>query len=263
MLVTRIIAALVFAPALLVLVWLGGLPLALACLVLAALASWEVMALVIEPRGLRLWGIGLGLLVAVATLGWLPGPLLGALVPLLTMLALLFVLVRPEPIPTSVSRAALLMLGAAYGGGLITYLARLRELPDGQGLALLALFCTWASDTGAYFAGKAFGRHKLYPKISPAKTVEGAIGGIAMAVAMAFAIAAFLPTGLGTAELAVVGGLAAVLGGVGDLCESMMKRAVGAKDSSRLIPGHGGVLDRFDAVMFVAPAVYVFASFVR
>ena len=132
----------------------------------------------------------------------------------------------------------------------------------GLGLSLGAIFCTWAADTGAYFAGRAFGRHKLYPKISPGKTVEGAIGGLASAVGAAFLIRFLFDVPMEAAYTAGMGAVAGVAGVIGDLSESLLKRSVGAKDSSRLIPGHGGVLDRFDGVMFAAPALYAYVVIV-
>jgi phosphatidate cytidylyltransferase len=272
-------AALVFAPPLLVFVWYGRWPLAVVCALLAALLLWEYLELMLGPgeRYLKAVGFGLGAAVALGTLGVLTPELTAAGAPLVILAALTAVLLRPDPIPTSITRAGVVAIGAVYAGGLIPYLARLRELPAGMALALMALFCTWGADTGAYFAGRLFGRHKLYPKISPGKTVEGFIGGLASAIGVAFlvrSLPSILPVAwhpaLGLAEpgygdglvawqLVAIGAIAAILGAVGDLSESMLKRSVGAKDSRNLIPGHGGVLDRFDAVMFVAPGVYVFA----
>ncbi len=258
MLLTRILAALVFTPALLAVVWLGGAYLAGACLLIATLSAWELFRMTLASDAqARAVGLVLAVLVAVATLGLLPlGERLAAIVIIAALTAVLF---RPDPIEGAATRAGLLALGALYTGGLITYLARLRELELGLGLALLALLCTFGADTGAYFAGKLLGRHKLYPKISPGKTVEGAVGAVLSAIAAAFAVHAFFPTGFGALELSAAGLVIAVFGAIGDLCESMLKRSVGAKDSSRLIPGHGGVLDRFDALFFAAPAVYFLA----
>ncbi len=267
MLRTRVLAALVFAPALLWAVWHGGDVLAWVSLGLAALALWEYLALTLGAGRVveKVLGYVLAAPVALWVLGWLP-PDLGALViPLGTMLVLTLVMLRPEPIEGSTGRAGFLVLGALYGGGLMPYLWRLREGHGelGLGIALMALFCTWASDTGAYFAGKALGRHKLYPKISPGKTVEGLVGGVVAAVGVAFLIAHLFAVPLPAWVVGLCGALAGLLGTAGDLCESMLKRAVGAKDSGKLIPGHGGVLDRFDAVMFVAPGIHVLVTLLR
>ncbi|HMM21597.1 MAG TPA: phosphatidate cytidylyltransferase [Selenomonadales bacterium] len=120
----------------------------------------------------------------------------------------------------------------------------------------LAIVGTWASDTLAFFVGSQFGRHKLAPAVSPGKTWEGGAGGIAGSI--------LAVTGLGTicdiplAHSLVIGGLVGIVGPLGDLVESAIKRSAGVKDSGRLLPGHGGVLDRFDSVMFTAPTVYYY-----
>jgi phosphatidate cytidylyltransferase len=125
--------------------------------------------------------------------------------------------------------------------------------------AVLILIGTVAvSDTAQYYAGRAFGRHPLAPRRSPKKTVEGAIGGFVVApVALVLAGAAWLP-GISPIRLALVGVLLVAAGMTGDLFESMLKRAATMKDSSDLIPGHGGVLDRIDALLFAAPIFYFF-----
>lgn len=262
MLRTRVIAALIFAPALAGLVYLGGLALEIACMIIAILALWEFLELTLGAgqRYAKAFAFVAGILVAASTLGWPYGIPLGTLWPASTLVLMLSVLARPEPIDASIRRTALISLGVAYCAGLIPYLARLRELPDGFAFAFAALFCTWAADTGAYFAGRFLGRHKLYPKISPSKTVEGLVGGLVAAVAAAVAIKVVFHVPIMLVDAVIIGSIAAVFGVAGDLCESMLKRSVGAKDSSTLIPGHGGVLDRFDAVMFVAPAVYLYVD---
>jgi phosphatidate cytidylyltransferase len=119
---------------------------------------------------------------------------------------------------------------------------------------LLVVFATWACDTGAFFTGRAVGRHKLAPEISPGKTVEGAIGGWLCALAMALLVGGFLRLDLRIA--ASLGAMIGVLSQVGDLCESAIKRDLGIKDFSGLLPGHGGILDRFDSLLMTAPLVY-------
>jgi phosphatidate cytidylyltransferase len=154
--------------------------------------------------------------------------------------------------PTQVGIA---VLGAAYPGLLLSALVRLRQLDRGEYWILLALVVTWFNDTGAYFAGRAFGRHKLYPRVSPSKTVEGAIGGLLASVSGAIAVQMLFLPRLPLWGAAVIGAGGAVLGPLGDLSESMLKRAWGAKDSGHLLPGHGGLLDRIDALLFNAPFV--------
>ena len=156
-------------------------------------------------------------------------------------------------------RIGLAVLGPVYAGLMLSALVRLRQLDDGFWWVILALVVTWANDTGAYFAGRAFGRRKLFERVSPSKTWEGAIGGAAASVAGALLVAFVwlhaLP--LWAASLIALG--ASVLGPLGDLSESMLKRAYGAKDSGRTLPGHGGMLDRIDALLFNAPLVLLCA----
>ncbi|MEZ4271471.1 MAG: phosphatidate cytidylyltransferase [Myxococcota bacterium] len=262
MLLHRVLTALVFAPALFGLVWWGGLPLQIATLGLVLLMLWEYLRLVMSEAG-DLWTKGvayaLSLGVVAAIFDWLPGRTATWVLPLGTIVILTTSLVRPEPLERALVRVALCGLGVLYCAALLPYLARLRAVDDvGLGMALAALFCTWGADTGAYFAGRAFGRHKLYPKVSPGKTIEGLFGGILAAVAVAFIVREIIGFALPASYTVVLGVIAAVFGAVGDLCESLLKRSVGAKDSSQLIPGHGGVLDRFDGVIFVAPAVWIY-----
>jgi phosphatidate cytidylyltransferase len=141
------------------------------------------------------------------------------------------------------------------------------RLRFGTGWVILAFAVAFLNDTFAYFAGRFFGRHKLLERISPKKTWEGAAGGVLGSVLGAVAVRLLDVTrDLGTLSLAgaaAVGLGAAVLAPVGDLAESMLKRSAGVKDSGRLIPGHGGLLDRIDALLFVAPWVWVYAAFLR
>ncbi|MBC6700546.1 phosphatidate cytidylyltransferase [Hymenobacter puniceus] len=116
------------------------------------------------------------------------------------------------------------------------------------------LFLVWSSDTGAYAAGKTFGKHKLAPKISPGKTWEGAIGGFLLTLAVGWALGYLLPE-LSLTYRLVAATVVAVFGPLGDLAESMLKRSVGVKDSGRIMPGHGGLLDRFDAFLFILPVL--------
>jgi len=127
-------------------------------------------------------------------------------------------------------------------------------IPGGHRWLLLALAIVWAADSGAYFAGRAFGRNKLAPRISPNKTIEGLFGGLAAGMALALVAAPFAGASLGQLPYVAIVALWTILFSVvGDLFESLLKRHVGAKDSSNLIPGHGGVLDRIDSQLAALP----------
>src|SRR5699024_10426524 len=126
----------------------------------------------------------------------------------------------------------------------------------GLAAMLYSLFSVWATDTGAYFFGKAFGKHKLWPKISPNKTVEGAVGGIILAVIIAIVFNLVHPFNYTLVTIIGVTILASIFGQIGDLVESAFKRHFQVKDSGTILPGHGGILDRFDSIMFVFPLLH-------
>lgn len=195
---------------------------------------------------------GLAVLVFPWKAAGLAAPPLGAVIWCL-MLALLAITVFTKN-RTTLDAAALLLLGAVYVAFGFSAMMEVRAIePNGLFLTALAFGTIWASDSGAYFAGRAFGRTKLWPAISPNKTVEGAIGGVvsALIVAVIFALAAPDQLQLGTALL--IGLIASAAGQLGDLIQSAYKRLRGVKDSGALLPGHGGVLDRCDSWLIVFP----------
>jgi len=163
-----------------------------------------------------------------------------------------------------VESMAVTAFGVLYVAGLSAHLVMLRELPwtagtryeDGASYVLLAFFLTWGCDTGAYAFGRLLGRTRPWTTISPRKSVEGSIGGLATAVAAAFVARAWFASYLGPWDAATLGLLVGVFSQVGDLVESLLKRDAQAGDSSDFIPGHGGVLDRFDSLYFGAPLVF-------
>ena len=145
---------------------------------------------------------------------------------------------------------------AVYVGWLGMHLALLRHLPDGRAWVLLALLTTFASDTGAYAVGRAFGRHRLAPRISPSKTVEGAAGGLAAAAVAATLLNLLLGPSEPIWLMPFLGLGISALAQLGDLAESAIKRSLEMKDAGRLVPGHGGLLDRLDSLLFVGTVLY-------
>lgn len=217
----------------------------------------------LAARGLQSFGVP-GALVAAATFaqvafsGW-PGV---PLAPVAVLVALVPVLLSRAEFAASVPAAAATLLGALYLGGLGGAIAALRILPPvGQGAEriLLLLAIVMAADTLAFFAGSAFGRHKLAPAISPGKTVEGALGGLLGGILGAVAVqATVLPLPIVHAvALGLVTASAAI---AGDLFESLLKRWAGVKDSGALFPGHGGMLDRLDSLLFGGAVLYYYFS---
>jgi len=163
----------------------------------------------------------------------------------------------------SVNRAGQILLGCLYGGMLLPHFIWVRGLPDGPGWVCFVLACVMAGDAGGYFAGAALGRHKLWPAVSPNKTVEGALGSFAASL-LAGICTKFLVLGaLGSVEILLVAGAVNLLAQLGDLLESMVKRAYDASDSGWLFPGHGGVLDRTDSLVLPIVFVYYYAIVAR
>ena len=150
--------------------------------------------------------------------------------------------------------------GIFYMGWLLSYWVLIMNSYggdwDGRDWVILALFSTFAVDTTAYFIGRAWGRHKMAPTVSPGKTWEGAIGGLVGAMVAVVVLALILDIDISYSEMVIVGVLIAVFAQLGDLAESKLKRSMGAKEASNLIPGHGGILDRVDSVVFTGVVVY-------
>lgn len=164
------------------------------------------------------------------------------------------------------------LIGVVYIGLLFSSFVLLRALPGrinvppfgsedrGAWLMLFVAICVWTSDTCAYFVGRGIGKHKLAPRLSPAKTVEGSIGGCLGAILIGAGMSHWL--GLTLVQGLIVGAIAGTAGQIGDLFESALKREIGVKDFGQIMPGHGGTLDRFDSLLFVAPLAYLYLHFI-
>ncbi|MNC35800.1 Phosphatidate cytidylyltransferase [compost metagenome] len=154
----------------------------------------------------------------------------------------------------TIDHAAVVFVGIIYIGFGFHYMVSSRWIEtDGLFWTLLTFLCIWASDAGAYFAGVAFGKTPMWPTISPKKTIEGAVGGLLLAVLVALAFHFFAPDTLGLGRAAGIGILAAAVGQMGDLIQSAYKRVKGIKDTGTILPGHGGILDRVDSWLIVFP----------
>jgi phosphatidate cytidylyltransferase len=251
----RVLSALLLVPPFLLLVQLGsplhfGLLISLA----VALVAWEFSRLCpVGTDGLSSTLTVLGALAWHAALA--TGTAAPGVVALLAGTALVRAVLGREAFREGVLRAGWVLLGAAYGGGLLGCATLVRALPDGRGLVYYVTAVTWAADTAAFYVGSRLGRTLLAPRVSPGKTVEGAVGGLLAALLVGVAGSGWAwPVSAGTAAAASLA-LAAV-GILGDLAESAVKRAAGVKDSGGLIPGHGGVLDRLDSLVFATPLLY-------
>ena len=189
-----------------------------------------------------------------------------ALILLLPFVSMGIVLVRLGEMRTAALRVAAGAFGPLYLGGGLATLALLRRDggSDGPSFVLLTFMLSWFSDTGAYFAGRFLGKHKLYEAVSPKKTIEGAVGGLAAAV-IGGGVAAhfFYLRSLPLVDGVVLSIVAGALGQAGDLGESLLKRSVGVKDSGGIVPGHGGILDRVDALLVTGTLTYLYLIWVR
>ncbi len=160
-----------------------------------------------------------------------------------------------------IAHASLSVFGLFFIGFSISTILLIRQRPDGAGLAILLFCLVWICDTAAYVAGISMGRHRLWPEVSPRKTVEGCVAGLFGAWVTGLVARLIFMPGLSVFDAMAFGSIAGILGQTGDLVESALKRDLGAKDSSQLLPGHGGFLDRFDSLMFTAPAMYYYAYY--
>lgn len=194
----------------------------------------------------------------VAVLAWYPGLFQPALVLCVIVFGILLLL-RFHDLASVVQHLSLLLFGLLYLPLLLGHLSLLHGLESGKAWVFLVLLIAMAGDTAAYFVGVSVGRRKLYPAISPNKSVEGALGGLAGSFAGALLARAWFFPELALYDCALLGVGLGVLGQLGDLFESMLKRSFGVKDSGTLIPGHGGILDRLDSLLFVFPPAYYYA----
>lgn len=268
----RILSALVAAPLALVVIYLGGLPLAAFLAAVSAGCAWEFYRIAaagglepLDPLGIPLAG-AVPLIVYAAGIGLYRPTLAVPAVVLLVVLATVIWARGTQRRP--LGAAAATVMGVVYTGGLLSFGYVLREHPyaigDRAGTVLVAfpLVLTWASDIGAFFVGRTIGGRKLIPAVSPGKTVSGALGGLAVTMIASWLYARFAlrPVALltmTTAATILFGAVISVAAQVGDLVESLLKREANVKDSSRLIPGHGGLLDRLDSLLFVLPVAYL------
>ncbi len=256
MLLPRVLTAIVGIPFLLYLIHAGGLCFSLFIVAVAALCLHEyglILTLGGRPTQ-RVNAVVLG--GALAACVALSGPVGLFLTAVIAVLMLREMLSREH----SLDRVALTLFGALFLGWMPAHLALIRDLrPYGERLTFLFFVSVWAMDTAAMAAGKSFGRHKLAETLSPKKTWEGAAAGFLSANLVALLFQRFaLPEALSVPQALALGSLIGLFGQLSDLAESLVKRAVGAKDSGRLLPGHGGVMDRFDSFILCAPAVYYF-----
>ena len=268
----RVVVAVVAAPLALGVVYLGGLPLALFLAAVSGVGAWELYRMARHGGSDPLASLGIPLASALPLIVHLdrlqllrsPEGVGGVVFVALLGAAIWARGVGGRPLET----VAVTLFGVLYTGGMLAFGYALRhhryviDAAAGTALVFFPLVLTWASDIGAYFVGRALGKKKLIPSISPGKTVAGAVGAllVTMAIAPLYNSQVLRPV----AQLALTPWTAAVFGllvsaaaQVGDLAESLLKREAGVKDSSRVLPGHGGILDRLDSLFFVLPVAHL------
>jgi phosphatidate cytidylyltransferase len=258
---TRTFSALILLPLAIGLIWLGGMPFYVVLGLLLIIAAREFNQLLRQSshphQATFVFSAALVVVAGVDIL--LPGSvLLRPGIALILVISLIWQLRHRQAEPTvdwALSIASGLYLGLAGAHFIL-----LRQLPDGERWLVLTLTGTWLADSGAYFIGSRFGRHKLTPTLSPKKSWEGLAGGVLFGVALNPIVAALF--GLPWFHGAVLGLIGATIGTLGDLSISMIKREVGAKDSGHLIPGHGGALDRLDSLLFTVIVGYYYLSWI-
>lgn len=290
----RILFGVIAAPVAIAILVAGGPWLAALLAMAAAIAAWEFFRIAraaglapLDNAGIAIAGV-LPLVVFARYLGvYDPDRSIGPLsLAMLVVLALLALSIWARGVTGKpLGGVAATVFGIAYTGGALSYGYAIRyhdyafapanlslggrgfTVPSGGLLLLLPVLITWASDIGAYAVGRLVGRHKLIPSVSPGKTVEGAIGGLLASMAVSAVYSHYVLRPATHLDFAyppmgalIFGAIVSVAAQIGDLAESLLKRDAGVKDSSHIIPGHGGVLDRCDSLLFALPVAYVVLS---
>jgi len=241
-------------------------PWALTLLLIAggSVALTELYRISFHPRPNRaLIGVGLAASALIAARHHLLSPAFPELLAVSGLALIIALLCSSTPMERRLKDAGITAFGVVYVGYTLSTLASTRSLPAGEFFVCFVALVTWAADTGAYYAGTLWGTHLLAPSISPKKTIEGVFGGLALGMgASLLARVWFLPQ-LSLLDAVILGLLLTGSGLLGDLCESAIKRRVGVKDSGGILPGHGGMLDRLDSLLFTAPTFYYYVTYVR
>jgi len=267
-LASRLLTASVGVPVTVVCSLVGGIPFLLAMNLVIGAGLFEFYRMM-EAKGIRPYktvGVAAGLVVSWYVY-FQGGVFSGLFITLMLITIMAMELFRRDG-ELAVFHISTTILGVFYVAWLGSHIILLRQL--GEGLVgtdlggffvILAFALAWGTDTGAYFVGNAIGKKKLLPRVSPSKSVEGALGGVVVAIIVAFVAKVTIVPLLTVVDVLALGLAAPVMAVLGDLVESLMKRDVRIKDTSRALPGHGGMLDRFDSVLFVAPLVYYYLRF--
>jgi phosphatidate cytidylyltransferase len=265
----RLLSALVLIPIVIALIWFGGWIAFVGAALALGLGTWELRAMFAHKGWYPLTFLSIGLSLDFLVAAMLPGyrlMLIGIGISAFIILSFTWVMVTRPTIERTLIDWALTLAIPFYLGWPMALFLLLRGDQMGYGSngfwwVLALFFMVWANDTGAYVTGHFFGRNKLAPHISPAKTREGFVGGLLLAVVATYLFT--LPLHIAWYHVVALGVLVAIAATVGDLAESLLKRGTGVKDSGTIVPGHGGILDRMDSLLFAVLVVFFYAAFLH
>lgn len=261
MLRTRIITAVIGIPLLLAILYWGGLAWTALFVLMAGVALYEYLDMMKAHGQTPQYLSSYGLLCLLLFRGQAAHYFLPLLLAVILLIVLESVIMYPK---YKLEDIALTFLGAFYIGFLFHFALLIKSLDQPFLVILLVLLVTWGSDIGGYLFGRLWGKTKMVPQLSPNKTWVGAIGGVLLAIVAAGVFYYYFPLlQLNTVQILILAGIGAIAAQLGDLFASAMKRYFGTKDSGNIIPGHGGMLDRFDSFMLVLPVLYYFLYFCR
>jgi len=265
----RVLASVIFLPCLFIIARRGGFYYLALIDIMILIGLWEFYKMM-EAKGLRPYK-ALGILSGLA-LSWYvffqQGVYANFFLSVIFIGIMTLELARREK-GLAVYHISVTIFGVFYVAWLGSHLILLRELPHLKGLdysigfsfVMVVFVLTWCYDTGAFFVGMQFGKHQIFPKVSPGKTAEGVLGGVIFSIIGSLVVRLTLAPYLSVIHAVGLALISSVVGQLGDLVESMIKRDVKIKDASATIPGHGGVLDRFDSVLFTSPLIYYFFKY--
>ncbi|MGA1875670.1 MAG: phosphatidate cytidylyltransferase [bacterium] len=258
----RIVTSAIGIPSLVILVLYGNSLLfwflIASCILLGLMEFYNLLAHR-EIHCFRSVGLGLGLIISIGF--WWHIPFLPYLtITLAVIIPLLVSLFIPQDISSVIPKILGTMAGVFYVAWLLSHLIWIHDLPQGKAMVMYLFLIVWAGDSAAFYLGRTFGKHKLSPTISPKKSVEGAAGGMLGSILISVMAHVTFLKHLSLGHIIFLGFFLNLLGQLGDLAESLLKRGAGIKDSGTLIPGHGGILDRIDSLLFAGPALYYYMS---
>jgi phosphatidate cytidylyltransferase len=256
--ILRGITSILLAPIFLGVYYAGNIILLIAVIILTLVVNWEFYGISTKAGYRPAKVIGAIAAVVIVFGSYFQFELTWFITFFLLVLTPIWISRATPPTKLSVANWAITVIGVLYSGGLLHHLILLRDLPQGLVYGLMVFLGTWTADTSAYLIGRYFGKHQFSPNISPNKTWEGAIAGFLLSLTIVFLVGSLSDVELG--HRLMLGIIIPISVICGDLTESMLKRSAGQKDASNLIPGHGGLLDRIDGLIFAVVTVYYYVS---